>query len=437
MNKLPKYFAIKQDATNPLWDKYIKWLNKTYKTLWGGDFPDAFYGYDDNVYNTSGTHFALSIENFENNPTILTLEEWDEMVNGFVLPEKWIVKVTEENKDLLNHYRINIKKYSRFGIEFPYMANCGSGDSGESLFYTEITFEQFKKYVLKEEFILPKKWCIRITEENQDILREWRGHYGEVGGYLHVPVEADSILLNSEWDSSIMNGYVEITFEQFKDYVLKQENIMKKEFIGYKLTKPEYNRAAGRIAYQFDTDIETNEDGLCEFMKNSVAYDRLKEAGVLNLWFEPVYEEEFKVGDWVVVLPKDKYYHNAEQGQAQLLVKILERDLLPYVLKFRNGKDNSYTNIRKATPEEIKRATKVLLFKKENHSLYYNPTTKEVITSEGHGTHITQAITCLKNLLSTYSIFNHSLNAELFRIGCLTVTKKELQEIKDKLDKLV
>lgn len=32
--ELPKYFVIKRDASNPLWQKYINWLNETYETKW-------------------------------------------------------------------------------------------------------------------------------------------------------------------------------------------------------------------------------------------------------------------------------------------------------------------------------------------------------------------------------------------------------------------
>ncbi len=36
--------------------------------------------------------------------------------------------------------------------------------------YNVYTFEQFKEMYLEEEFILPEKWCIEVTDENRDIL---------------------------------------------------------------------------------------------------------------------------------------------------------------------------------------------------------------------------------------------------------------------------
>jgi hypothetical protein len=81
----------------------------------------------------------------------------------------------------------------------------------------------------------------------------------------------------------------EIDFENTKD--------MEKIIIGYKLIKPEYDNPAKLIA-------EVNENwGSSQpflFEKDSNHYDRLVKAGVLDLWFEPVYKEiTYCVGNWV------------------------------------------------------------------------------------------------------------------------------------------
>jgi hypothetical protein len=67
---------------------------------------------------------------------------------------------------------------------------------------------------------------------------------------------------------------------------------------------------------------------------------------------------EFKVGDWVVVLPTDQYYFNAEQDKAQKLNRIKDNGL-PYQLLFSNDSTNSYEHIRKATQAEIDEVTGV------------------------------------------------------------------------------
>ena len=65
-----------------------------------------------------------------------------------------------------------------------------------------------------EDFVLPEKWCVKVNEE----LRNRFGYY-EAYGYHH------SIQINdtNKWSINIKEGFTEITFEQFKKYVLKDE----------------------------------------------------------------------------------------------------------------------------------------------------------------------------------------------------------------------
>lgn len=91
---------------------------------------------------------------------VFTFEEWKSMVDGFVLPEKWFVKVTSVN-DYKEHalskgYDIThywIQEYE--GKEYYYYSEIYWGHQGfvgRAYFpeeFTEITLEQFNKYVLK------------------------------------------------------------------------------------------------------------------------------------------------------------------------------------------------------------------------------------------------------------------------------------------------
>lgn len=70
---------------------------------------------------------------------------------------------------------------------------------------------------------------------------------------------------------------------------LKQLDMQDKEIIGYKLIKPEYENAAIKIVAM---DLPLTVDRITPKTKtgnSTVMYDRLKKAGVLELWFEPVY----------------------------------------------------------------------------------------------------------------------------------------------------
>ena len=83
------------------------------------------------------------------------------------------------------------------------------------------------QFVVKEpEFVLPKKWCLKITKENLDFckslenneLKFHKNYQYSIGGYYSpIPNKGCNGFIN------IPKNYTEITFEQFKKYVLKDE----------------------------------------------------------------------------------------------------------------------------------------------------------------------------------------------------------------------
>lgn len=67
-----------------------------------------------------------------------------------------------------------------------------------------------------------------------------------------------------------------------------------KKLIGYKLIKPEYEQASNAL---LDNNCvkwasAKNFRGYYHLTLNSETINNLKKAGVLDLWFEPIYEEE-------------------------------------------------------------------------------------------------------------------------------------------------
>ncbi len=102
MKQLPKYFYIKRQKDNLLWDKYIKWLWDTYGEKWYGT-SDNYYGYDGSTL-FKGTNHYKNPSFFYNNPVELSLEEWDSIVNPkpLTLQDEFIID-TQETTDLCNH----------------------------------------------------------------------------------------------------------------------------------------------------------------------------------------------------------------------------------------------------------------------------------------------------------------------------------------------
>lgn len=74
MKTLPQYYIIKRDEANPLWKKYIDWLN------------DGFYnGTSHLYYGFNGKYFCSDW--FEKHVELITLEYWNECVNNeFYIP---------------------------------------------------------------------------------------------------------------------------------------------------------------------------------------------------------------------------------------------------------------------------------------------------------------------------------------------------------------
>jgi len=139
---------------------------------------------------------------------------------------------------------------------------------------------------------------------------------------------------------------------------------MEKEIIGYKLKEScnGYYRAVGQLNISFSVSRSMLID------KYPTVINNLKKAGVLDLWFDPIYKEEFKVGDWVVVINDGFNIHG--QIKNGDIKKITSRDkvnnLYDWGVSFSDGSNGGhnrsiYECLRKATPEEIKLAQEPLI----------------------------------------------------------------------------
>ena len=104
----------------------------------------------------------------------------------------------------------------------------------------EINKAENKLENLEKEFVLPEKWCINKLA-NPEIIGEWFNKNSDVPvehrslvdyctdlnnlPYLHYPKCFSASCLSKE----VQKGYTEITFEQFKKYVMKEEDKVEEE----------------------------------------------------------------------------------------------------------------------------------------------------------------------------------------------------------------
>lgn len=82
-------------------------------------------------------------------------------------------------------------------------------------------------FIEKEVFVLPKKWCLKYEGDDQEVLRYFGRLKGVENFYLNVRQKWLVYFHSSDNGNGISNeyvheGYTEITFEQFKKYVLKE-----------------------------------------------------------------------------------------------------------------------------------------------------------------------------------------------------------------------
>jgi hypothetical protein len=145
--------------------------------------------------------------------------------------------------------------------------------------------------LVEDDFVLPEKWCIKGCYEMECWQKDdMHNRTNSLFSYYSHWYQTTGVqLLYWEISDNKPDGYTEITFEQFKKHILKQD-IMGKEIIGYKLKEDckQYELAAAKI-------VDCKGAKLYGLVNASSDIEKLKESGVLDLWFEPVYEEEKKL----------------------------------------------------------------------------------------------------------------------------------------------
>jgi len=141
----------------------------------------------------------------------------------------WWVRVTEENKETLDKwFKSSSHLKGKVGVYLNYQSIYCKGTISENTpakdkdgswdFGNEISFEEFKRYILKE-YTIPENWCIKITNSNSSYLNEKRVHgctnFGFLNHYLNY-----GITDFWNWSTDFPKGCIEITLNDFKKYVI-------------------------------------------------------------------------------------------------------------------------------------------------------------------------------------------------------------------------
>jgi len=141
----------------------------------------------------------------------------------------WWVRVTEENKETLDKwFKSSSHLKGKVGVYLNYQSIYCKGTISENTpakdkdgswdFGNEISFEEFKRYILKE-YTIPENWCIKITNSNNSYLNEERFHGCTDYGFLNYHLNG-GITNFWNWSADFPKGCIEITLDDFKKYVI-------------------------------------------------------------------------------------------------------------------------------------------------------------------------------------------------------------------------
>lgn len=284
------------------------------------------------------------------------------------LPKYWVIQLLSGDEELYRELVIPYIEKNYNGANWYFITNNYIGVDGNSMYLggtrsgpnlssfnnnpTVLTLQQFIQMTTNQ---LPEKWCIRV--DNNIIIGSWFNDHSTSGitsgydkckGYLHYPD-----ISKIHHFSNIRSGYTEITFEQFNKYILKQEQVMKKE-TGYQLINdtPEIRTAVRAITNcsGFDFDGFKNR-GVNDFTQ---VIKELTELKLLDLWFEPYYDEQFKVDDVAICIGEEKnQYVNGFGWEKDLIFKITKIKSGNIAFGGKNDNGVFFNYLRLATPAEI------------------------------------------------------------------------------------
>lgn len=212
----------------------------------------------------------------------------------------------------------------------------------------ELKPELFKE----EEFVLPEKWCITTTKESNDTILEYvnkinpnKSRDRSIGNHHCFDNGNHTGWMHSA--PQYKKGYTEITFEQFKKYVLKEQDTTITPKVGGKVKiVKEFDRFKKGEIYSIDKvtkhTFKINGGFLIKGARNYSSYVELLPDDCKEKWTP-------KVGDWVVG------WHNKtnDLNLHEKAWRVKKNDGEYVYPENTPGWNCGIENVRKAEPHEI------------------------------------------------------------------------------------
>jgi len=224
-----------------------------------------------------------------------------------------VVRTNQDHLGMKSGDIATIEKSSGVGIQLKeYKANTGRGTgTHDDAYFRKATAEEIIAHYTKKAKEKPFNHFSEVTYEMITTHPYFKTlsekQLDEVVAYMNF-----SGFKQLQGEGSTQK--TKILFKKLHSNTITKTNM--KEIIGYKLkdSAKQYEKAAAKIIHGTAYTGKLNRySGGYNFNVGSDAYTTLKEAGVLDLWFEPVYKDSYKVGDYVYCLESGKNHSNHPQ----------------------------------------------------------------------------------------------------------------------------
>lgn len=364
------------------------------------------------------------------------------------LPEEYIVECDHETefvkKTLLHYYNYKCSdrtwswKYVVCAKELfkNNSSGCPKGDAITDTIQTNFkhlpvfTYEQWLKLKdMNKEFKVPGRWCVKLDENNINTFRKYNNtDWCESKGFIH-----SSKVGYNEWNETIVKGYTEITFEQFCKYILNNNTkTMERKIKGYKCPTDLFK---GRVKKGSIFSLYSPDKFVMYTPKHTTSGVPTE---IVEQW-EVVYEDEFKVGDYVLLAGTSTGSGNGISVETAI-VKLLPLGSLlgrsgnidpdfEFVWNGRNLGTCKNHIIRLATPEEIKSVqTKTIVVGDKRITVTIH---KGKIVTESQTLNI-ELFTDLLDVMNgenCLAIANWDVTFPTVKIGCTTLPKSDIELI--------
>lgn len=264
----------------------------------------------------------------------------------FVLPEKWAVRGSEElrlwlkNQETLLKLNTNIWGNNVLNLyypkEFPTRWNFYTRFD-RNLGHKEITFEQFEKYVLKQNNAEEIKTGDKFYHISN---KEFIYTFSEIHG------EAVTVSWIDKCGNSNRTTYrLKSCLDNIKDktWILIKEKTMEKEIIGYELKDPK-NEKVALAALKCSNKTAYKPFIMADMLSYYVP--KIKELGIMD-WFEPVYKPEKslpKINGYDGKIEEDYVVYGCARLDKEYFL-----DLINNILALNRSKDKNNRKIHQIT----------------------------------------------------------------------------------------